>query len=272
MKKTVHASSRPRLCAIVPAAGRGSRLGADVPKVFVPILPGVTIWDAIHRTLSQVADRIVLVLSSDGRSYVEKNHAAFSPQNFDKTTLALQPTSLGMGDAIFGAADLWRDDDDLLVVWGDQFNLSLRTLTACLLLHATREKPALTLPVVRSPRPYVEYVFDSSERLVRLRQSREGDVCEPDGFSDIGVFLLSGGRALCEEWQRYRAGSAPGPVTGEINFLPFLVHLSSTAGWPVGRYETDDPDEAVGINTPEDLAFARRLLQKNLPQPPNPNE
>jgi len=117
---------------------------------------------------------------------------------------------------------------------------------------------------VRAPRPYVEYVFDSSGRLTCLRQSREGDLCEPGGFSDIGVFLLSGGRALCEEWLRYRAGSAPGSVTGEINFLPFLVHLSSTAGWPVVRYETDDPDEAVGINTPEDLAFARHLLQKNL--------
>jgi bifunctional UDP-N-acetylglucosamine pyrophosphorylase/glucosamine-1-phosphate N-acetyltransferase len=264
MKNPVTASSRPRLCAVVPAAGRGTRLGADVPKVFVPILPGVTIWDAVRGTLSQVADRIVLVLSPDGHTYVEKNRAAFSPQSFDKTILALQPAPLGMGDAIFGAADLWRDDDDLLVVWGDQFNLSLRTLTACLLLHAAREKPALTLPVARAPRPYVEYVFDSSDRLAGLRQSREGDMCEPGGFSDIGVFLLSGGRTLCEEWRRYRAASAPGSVTGEINFLPFLVHLSSTAGWPVGRYETDNPDEAVGINTPEDLAFARRLLQKKL--------
>jgi len=245
-------------------------LGADVPKVFVPILPGVTIWDAVHGTLSPVADRIVLVLSPDGNTYVEKNRAAFSPQSFDKTTLALQPAPLGMGDAIFGVADLWRDDDDLLVVWGDQFNLSLRTLSACLLLHAAQEKPALTLPVVRAPRPYVEYVFDTSGRLVGLRQSREGDVCEPGGFSDIGVFLLSGGRALCDEWRRYRADSTHGSVTGEINFLPFLVHLSSTAGWPVGRYETDDPDEAVGINTPGDLAFARRLLQQRLPQNPKP--
>jgi bifunctional N-acetylglucosamine-1-phosphate-uridyltransferase/glucosamine-1-phosphate-acetyltransferase GlmU-like protein len=264
MKKSDSDPSRSRICAVVPAAGRGSRLGADVPKVFVPILPGVTIWNAVHSRLSEVADRIVLVLSPDGWNYAEKNRALFSPPCFDKTTLALQPAPLGMGDAIFGAADLWRDDDDLLVVWGDQFNLSPQTLSACVRLHAAQEKPALTLPVVRAPRPYVEYVFDSSDRLTSLRQSREGDRCEPGGFSDIGVFLLSGGDALCEEWLRYRGGSAPGSVTGEINFLPFLVHLSSTAGWPVVRYETDDPDEAVGINTPEDLAFARRLLQKNL--------
>jgi len=256
--------SRRKICAVVPAAGRGTRLGTSIPKVFVPILPSITIWDAIHNKLAEVVDHIVLVLSSDGHSYLEKNHADFSLKSFDKTETGLQPTPLGMGDAIFCVYDLWREYENILIVWGDQFNLSLHTLRACLDLHAAQKKPALTLPVVRAANPYVEYVFNSSGCLTKVRQVREGDRCEPNGFSDIGMFLLSGGRALSEEWDRYRAISVPGSTTGEINFLPFLAHLSSIAGWPVNRYETSDPTEAVGINTPDDLAFARRLLQKNL--------
>jgi bifunctional UDP-N-acetylglucosamine pyrophosphorylase / glucosamine-1-phosphate N-acetyltransferase len=252
------------LCAIVPAAGRGSRLGVDMPKVFVPILPDITIWDAVRGKLSQVADRIVLVLSPDGQAYLEKNRATFKPGSYAKTEIALQSTPLGMGDAIFGAMDFWREYDNLLIVWGDQFNLSLRTLTACLGLHANSRKPALTLPVVRMTKPYVEYVFNPGGQLTHIRQSREGDACEPNGFSDVGIFLLSGGSALSEEWARFRTGAATGSVTGEINFLPFLVHLSSQAQWAVNRYETRDPAEAIGINTPDDLAFARELLQKNL--------
>jgi len=262
MKETASNVSRHRLCAIVPAAGRGSRLGVDIPKVFVPILPDVTIWDAVRGKLCQVADRIILVLSPEGIKYVENNRAKFMGETFDKAEMALQVSPLGMGDAIFGAIDLWRECDDLLVVWGDQFNLSLRTLMACIELHAHSRKPALTLPVVRAKQPYVEYVFDSSGQLTHIRQSREGDVCDPGGFSDVGVFLLSGGSALSEEWSRYRAGSVAGQMTGEINFLPFLVHLSTHAKWTVNRYETHDPAEAIGINTQEDLAFARQLLQK----------
>ncbi len=263
MKSAASDSIRRRFCAIVPAAGRGTRLRADVPKVFVPILPEVTIWDAVRGKLSQIVSHLILVLSPEGLSYVEQNRSSFSRDSFLNTQLAVQPTPLGMGDAIFGAADLWRDYDDLLIVWGDQFNLSLPTLRACIELHATHDRPGVTLPLVRAPQTYVEYVFDSSGRLTQIRQSREGDSCTPGGLSDVGVFLLTGGAALIDEWTRYRRASQTGSVTGDINFLPFLVHLSS-AGWPVRRYETNDPAEAIGINTPDDLAFARQLLQKRI--------
>jgi bifunctional N-acetylglucosamine-1-phosphate-uridyltransferase/glucosamine-1-phosphate-acetyltransferase GlmU-like protein len=256
------APTHRRLGALVPAAGRGSRLGADVPKVFVPILPGLTIWDSIHRQISRVSDAIVLVLSPEGADYLEKHGAEFSPARLAQTRIAVQPVPRGMGDAIFGAADFWRDFDDLLIVWGDQFNVSLETLRSCIELHSRRTGPALTLPVVRSPQPYVEYLFDAAGRLTQVRQSREGDACAAGGFSDIGVFLLSGGKALVEEWERYLAQGNPGSTTGEVNFLPFLAHLSSAAHWPVNRHECADPAEAIGINTPEELAFARQLLQK----------
>lgn len=248
------------ICAVVPAAGRGSRLGLDIPKVFVSLLPSLTIWDALHEKLARVAGRIVLVLSPEGNNFVAGNQAAFAAESFSGTVLACQNEPLGMGDAIFGAADFWRDAGELLIVWGDQFNLSSETLRGCVELHAAQKGPALTLPVVRVDAPYVEYVFDSAERLTAVRQSREGDVCAANGFADMGVFLLTGGEALLREWERYRAGQQAGAATGEINFLPFLVHLSSVAGWPVARYERTDSREALGINTPEDLELAREIV------------
>jgi bifunctional UDP-N-acetylglucosamine pyrophosphorylase / glucosamine-1-phosphate N-acetyltransferase len=255
---------RGRICGVVPAAGRGSRLGGDAPKIFIPILPSITVWDMIRTRLSQVAERIVLVLSPEGREFIAGNKGKFLERSFSKTVIASQDRALGMGDAIFGAAGAWRDYDSILIVWGDQFNLSLETLRACVDLHVEQKGPAVTLPVVRMERPYVEYVFDGADRLIEVRQSREGDVCQPDGFSDVGVFLLSGGEALIQEWNKYQRGRATGSVTGEINFLPFLVHLSAVVGWPVTRYECGDAAEAIGINTPEDLAFARSVLQKRI--------
>jgi bifunctional UDP-N-acetylglucosamine pyrophosphorylase/glucosamine-1-phosphate N-acetyltransferase len=255
------------LCAVVPAAGRGTRLGADVPKVFVSLAPETTIWNVLHESLAAIADRIVLVLSAEGLAYAETHRGALSAGSFEKTEMALQREPLGMGDAIFGVSNLWGGYDDVLIVWGDQVNLSLKTLKACLALHATATEPSLTLPVVRLPRPYVEYVFNG-EQLIHVRQSREGAVCEPHGFSDVGVFLLSGGEAFPAEWARYQKTNAAGFITGEVNFLPFLAHLSKVAGWPVNRYQTSDPAEALGINTPEELALARaRWREKGAKHP-----
>ena len=250
-----------RVCAVVPAAGRGSRLGSTSPKIFTEILRGFTIWDAVRRNLAPVVDQLVLVLSPDGHDYVATHHDRFKSGAFDRTQLGLQSSPLGMGDAIFGAAGLWRDYDSILIVWGDQFNVSPGTYRECLRIHAAQPTPALTLPLVRVAQPYVEYVFDNAGRLITVRQTREGDQCAPGGFADVGVFLLSAGAPLLAVWRDYLDLGARGTATGEINFLPFLIHLSQQAGWPVGRHEVSDPAEAVGINTPADLAFARQLLQ-----------
>jgi bifunctional UDP-N-acetylglucosamine pyrophosphorylase/glucosamine-1-phosphate N-acetyltransferase len=113
------------------------------------------------------------------------------------------------------------------------------------------------LPLVALDEPYVEYVFDASGRLDRVLQTREGDLCNPGGLGDVGSFLLSTA-GLEKLWREYVSLVPGGAVTGELNFLPFLVFLTRR-GWPVNRVSVADSTEARGINTPEDLAFFRRL-------------
>jgi 2-phospho-L-lactate transferase/gluconeogenesis factor (CofD/UPF0052 family) len=86
---------------------------------------------------------------------------------------------------------------------------------------------------------------------------REGDECLPGSLGDVGTFVLSA-QHLASVWSEYRQQQYPGARTAEINFLPFLVFLAQR-GWEVKRLRVDDPLEARGINTAEDLAFFQRL-------------
>ena len=255
-------SGRPRICGVVPAAGLGTRLGSGTPKVFVPILPGLTIWQAVQRTLALVTDHIVLVLSPDGLAHARAHPELLPKETARDVSLGTQTRPLGMGDAVFCCSELWVEYDSIFVVWGDQFNLSRQTLEACVDIQGRLPPPSFVLPLVRMAKPYVEYLFDGAGRLATVRQSREGDTCADGGLADVGAFLLSGGPALLAEWNRYRAHGGLSAQTREVNFLPFLVHLSTSAGWAVGTYETRNTAEAVGINTPEDLEFARQSLAK----------
>jgi bifunctional UDP-N-acetylglucosamine pyrophosphorylase/glucosamine-1-phosphate N-acetyltransferase len=238
------------ICAVIPAAGRGSRLGSDLPKILQPLTERDTIWSVLHAKLAPLVDHIHLVLSPDG-------DLAFPPLP-PNVSRSIQPAPLGMGDAIFGAADVWSQFDAVLIVWGDQVFVSAKTLRRAAAALSSPGRQAV-LPVTRMQQPYVEYVFDGT-KLAKVLQTREGDKTAADGFSDVGTFGL-GTRGLSEAWTRYRAQAPRGPATGEINFLPFLPFLSAQ-GWTMTALEVPDAIEARGINTREDLIFFQNLYKK----------
>ncbi|GAA3215168.1 NTP transferase domain-containing protein [Actinocorallia longicatena] len=237
-------------CAVIPAAGRGTRLGLGVPKILVEVVEGVTVWDLLYRRLAGRVDHVHVVLSPEGEPLFRERAAA--PIGTGRVSVSVQPEPDGMGGAIFGAAPFWSGHADILVVWGDQANLSEETVRRVL-----EAPPAgLVLPLVPMADPYVEYETEG-ERLLAVRQSREGEPTRPGGLSDVGVFRL-GTRGLERAWRDYLAEAAPGALTGEVNFLPFLPWLSGLPGRPVRVVEVTDPEEARGINTEADLEFVRR--------------
>jgi bifunctional UDP-N-acetylglucosamine pyrophosphorylase / glucosamine-1-phosphate N-acetyltransferase len=246
------------LCAVIPAAGRGTRLGADRPKLLVEVAPGLSIWRVLSANVRTVADHVNVVVSPDGRKVLE---AALDPDRDADVSISIQPKPIGMGDAIFRGRDVWRNAESILVIWGDQVHVSHETLARAATAHREVRGPRLTLPVARMAQPYVEYAFDDADgRLVRVLQSREGDACCPNGWGDVGTFLLSAA-GLQSAWDDYLRPAPSGASTGEINFLPFLAFLSQEKRWPVLRIVVENADEARGINTPEDLAFFRDLYR-----------
>jgi bifunctional UDP-N-acetylglucosamine pyrophosphorylase/glucosamine-1-phosphate N-acetyltransferase len=97
-----------------------------------------------------------------------------------------------MGDAIFCGHRVWSRAERILIIWGDQLHVSRETIRRALYLHAGSSR-CLALPLVSLANPYVEYRFDDTNRLIAIRQSREGEACLPDGLSDVGTFVLSTG-------------------------------------------------------------------------------
>ena len=82
----------------------------------------------------------------------------------------------------------------------------------------------------------------------------------PDqGESDIGLFALSA-RAYLELLPQYAGDVAIGRVTGERNFLPFIPWVA--AEHEVITFSAMDELEAVGVNTPEDVALVEDYLAR----------
>lgn len=240
-----------RICAVIPAAGRGSRLGLDCPKILVPIEENLTVWNVLHNSLSPVSERIHVILAPT--VLAQFSEVLKSEANAERVTISAQEIPLGMGDAIFGAEPFWRDFETILIVWGDQVNLSADTLKQ--VAAKSSASKTMVLPLVECKTPYVQYDL-SDGVLSQVRQSREGDLMDPVGFSDVGVFALSVA-GLLDCWNQFVKESAAGAQTNELNFLPFLPFLSHRCRWNLERVLVTDPVEALGINTPEDLQRTR---------------
>jgi len=246
-----------RICGVIPAAGKGSRLGLAGPKILTPVQAGSTIWSVLRDKLMPLVDHIQIVLSPAGLESFRDVLSA-DPSR-DRISVAVQDRPVGMGDAVFRGRDRWGKFDDVLIVWGDQVNLSARTLQATLDEHRRSPSPGGTMPVTELPNPYVQYEFGPGERIIRLRQTREGDHTDLLGWSDLGVFCLSV-QGLVEAWEHYLPTANLGTATQEVNFLPFLLYLCSKRSWPIRPVPIEDSSEARGVNTLGDLEFARLRL------------
>ena len=50
------------ICAVIPAAGNGTRLGSSDPKVFTRISENKVVWDFLHENIKPHVDSFNLIL------------------------------------------------------------------------------------------------------------------------------------------------------------------------------------------------------------------
>jgi bifunctional UDP-N-acetylglucosamine pyrophosphorylase/glucosamine-1-phosphate N-acetyltransferase len=249
-----------RRVMVVPAAGRGSRLGSALPKVVVPV-NGRAMIDYILERYDGLVDRFVLVVSPDALAIV-RTHCLASRYPIE---LAVQESPTGMLDAILVPArsPLLRSADQVWITWCDQIAVS--RATAERLARTLDQSPAeLALPTLTGAYPYIHLDRDVEGRITRVLQRREGDEMPAVGESDIGLFALSG-RAYRDLLPRFAEVAPTGTGTGERNFLPFIPWLAAQA--PIQTFPATDPMEAIGINTVEDLGRVAAFLGRSAGAP-----
>ncbi len=251
--------TKNKMCAIIPAAGRGSRLNCKETKILIPIKNVKTVWDILYEKLSPLVNNIHVILSPESiapfKAQLVNDHIPNS------VSTSIQKVPIGMGDAIFGAFDFWKNYENIFIIWGDQVFVSIKTLRETIETHLVSAKRSITIPISFLDKPYVQYIFNEDfTKLLKIKQTREGDICEKQGFSDVGVFCLST-TGLDNAWQEYLKNKQVGYLTGEINFLPFLSYLSMEKFWGIKKIIVEDPTESRGINTLQDLHYFRRKFK-----------
>lgn len=240
---------------VIPAAGRGSRLGYDKPKILYPIA-GRMILEWLLDLFVPHSRRIVVVLSPEGRQPVEAELERLLPGRY---AIAIQEVPAGMGDAVErGLA--FADTPHLALVWGDQVALRPNTVETCLATHQQNGFD-VTCPTVHRPNPYIHFDRDAAGAICGLRQAREGDEMPALGESDTGFFCFRTSVLGSLLGKLRTADHLRGSATGEFNLLP-AIPLAAKLGYQVATPGIVSMEETIGVNSKEDAAIAEQYLKR----------
>jgi dolichol-phosphate mannosyltransferase len=176
-------------------------------------------------------------------------------------SVRMQEKPSGMLDAVMLAGeDVQRSHAERVwITWCDQIAIHPRTVEGLAARSDQHATAGIVMPVVRRSNPYIHLDRDERGRIVRVLHRREGDQMPLVGESDAGLFSLSR-EAFLERLPEYAREVAVGHATGERNLLPFLPWLSARA--EVVTFPATDEIEAVGVNTPEELADIEAYLAR----------
>jgi bifunctional N-acetylglucosamine-1-phosphate-uridyltransferase/glucosamine-1-phosphate-acetyltransferase GlmU-like protein len=209
--------------------------------------------DRLLEIYEGVVDRVVLIVHPSAEETVRRKFGA-------AVDVFVQYQPSGMLDAIMLAAPAAERDRPrrILITWCDQVAIHPATVARIRAVASEIPAPALAMPTCMQPEPYIHLERDAAALITRVLHRREGDTMPKVGESDAGLFDLSL-QAYLDWLPQYAREAAAGRGTGERNFLPFIAWISSRA--PVVTFPCLEPEEAIGINTPAELARIERHLR-----------
>jgi bifunctional UDP-N-acetylglucosamine pyrophosphorylase/glucosamine-1-phosphate N-acetyltransferase len=239
------------LAVAVLAAGKGTRMKSDLPKVLQP-LAGATLVERVLASCEQLAPERRILIVGHQAERVQSSLAHHAGAEFVRQ----QPQN-GTGHAVQQLlAPLQGFEGELLVLNGDVPLLRPETLAQLLARHRS-SGAAVTLLSARlaDPSGYGRVFADAEGRVSAIIEHRD---CTPEqranDLTNAGIYCFDWPR-LAEVLPRLTSDNDQGELylTDTIALLGTATHL-----------EVDDSDEIHGINDRLQLAACEARLQQRL--------
>lgn len=238
--------------ALVLAAGKGTRMKSDLPKV----LHEVFFSPMIHHVLDALQPLSLarnIVVTGHQRRLVEESLLGYP------ISVVNQAQQLGTGHAVLACEDELRSHKGpVLILCGDTPLIRAETLRR--FLHAHIENSALATVMTTSvaePDNYGRIVSDERGNIVKIVEEKDATPAQKKiGEINAGIYCVDAQFLFAA---LHRVGTDN--MQGEI-YLTDIVAIATDDGVQVHKFCCPDSEEVLGVNSRRELAQAHSVLQR----------
>ena len=223
--------------AVILAAGKGTRMKSDLPKV-VHRIDGKCLVDyVIEAARGADVSEICLVVGYK-HDVVEREIAA------KDVAFVLQPEQLGTGHAVKCAKDFLGKEGHTLILFGDAPLITSATLKQ-LLEHHIQHKNAVTVlsATIDDPTGYGRIIRSASGEFIKSVEHKDANE------EELKSHEINSGMYVFNTWELSQALDKiqPNNAQGEY-YLPDTLTILKDKGLRVDAYALESPEDINGVN------------------------
>lgn len=243
--------NREKIKILILAAGKGTRMESDLPKVLVP-LHGKAMIRHVLEEVTKAHDQKAIAIVGHKAEMVQKELG-------DLCHYAIQEEQLGTGHAVMCAKDI-ADAEHIVVLSGDQPFVSAETIKKLIDTHAdSKAKITLTTATVADfedwRKNFLRYgrILRKNSEISGMREYKDATEDEKNIKEiNVGAYVFES-KWLWENLGKIKNENAQGEY-----YLTDLVHMAKKEGEKINSI-TVSGREALGANSKEELAVLENM-------------
>lgn len=239
--------------AIILAAGKGTRMKSDLPKVLHPVA-GISMLEHVFRAVGALSPEKTVTIVGHKAELVQEVLAG-------QTDFALQTEQLGTGHAVMMAEESLADlDGQTLVIAGDTPLITGESLKSLIDFHINHKNVATILTAeAADPFGYGRIVRNQDGEVTKIVEQKDASEFEQQ-IKEIntGTYVFDNKR-LFEALKNINTNNAQGEY-----YLTDVISIFRNNGEKVGAYVLKDFDESLGVNDRVALATAEAIMRRRI--------
>lgn len=244
---------RRKLVAIVLAAGQGSRMHSQIPKVLHSIC-GTPMIDHVLGALAPLAADQVYVVTGHQHDEVKAHIGT-------RAVCVLQRERLGTGHAVKMVMPKLRGfDGDVLIMVGDAPLIKAETLEGLVQRRRSHHTACAVLTTrLKDPHGYGRIVRNRDGTVRKIVEQKDTNTYE-EAIDEINT----GTYCFDAKHLAYALSKVTNKNAQKEYYLTDTVEILRDAGHEVEASVCDDPTEVIGVNRRADMALAERYLRMRI--------